>query len=61
MSATMTDALSSPAPAGFDLRQRQSQGAFLGTRFPEQAGFGGARYRLAPEHFALNLAPSIQA
>lgn len=59
MDATTEDHPAS-ASAGFDLRQRRSQGAYLGARYPGQTGFGGAGYRLLPEHFALNLSPSIR-
>jgi hypothetical protein len=50
-----------PATADFVASQRAAQGMFFSRNFPEIAGFAGARYRLHPEHMAMNLAPCIRA
>ena len=50
----------SPAKAHFVNQQRVQQGAFFGRSAPAEAIHPAADYRLTPDRFFLNLAPSIQ-
>ncbi|HEY3798525.1 MAG TPA: hypothetical protein VGL58_09230 [Caulobacteraceae bacterium] len=46
--------------SAFVAQERLAQAAFLQDTEPERAGLGGAPYRLRPEDYGLNLAPSIR-
>lgn len=50
----------SPPKAAFVNQERLQQGAFFGRHAPADAIRPAADYRLAPDRFFLNLAPSIQ-